>query len=129
MDKLNDELNRWEKRLYSFGAAIFPMAIRFRAFMITLNLFVNTIIARNLAFIVRFFFVMGAVAYFTLLERKLLGYFQLRVGPNKVGIKGLGQPIADAMKLFLKEFMVPDMVNRLLFVMGPCLIFTICVGV
>ena len=72
---------------------------------------------------------MGAVAFYTLLERKYLGYFQLRVGPNKVGLKGVPQPIADAMKLFLKEFLVPRMANKLLFILGPCLILILCVGV
>lgn len=105
------------------------MAVGGSAFMIILNLFVRTFMGINVAFIIRFFFIMGAVAYFTLLERKLLGHFQLRMGPNKVGFMGLGQPIADAIKLFLKEFTVPDITNRLLFVIGPCLILTICLGI
>lgn len=111
------------------GGLIVPIAIVGSAFMISLNVFVSTIMASNVAFVIRFFLIMGAVAFFTLLERKLLGYFQLRIGPNKVGFKGLGQRIADAMKLFLKEFRVPDMTNRLLFIIGPCLILTICLGI
>jgi len=44
-----------------------------------------------------------AIAFYTLLERKLLGYYQLRKGPNKIIFIGLPQPFADAIKLFLKE--------------------------
>lgn len=126
-------VGRWLRVVYSkLGSlvwGIMPIAVGGSAFIIGLNVFVRTIIARNVAFVVRFFLIIGAVAYFTLLERKLLGHFQLRVGPNKVGFIGLGQPIADAIKLFLKEFVVPDITNRLLFVMGPCLMLTICLGI
>lgn len=89
----------------------------------------NSIFCGNFAFIISFLLIIGAVAFFTLLERKILGYFQLRVGPNKVGLKGIAQPIADAMKLFLKEFMVPNISNKLIFVIGPCVILVVCVGI
>lgn len=53
-----------------------------------------------------------AIAFYTLLERKVLGYIQLRKGPNKVGIAGLPQPLADAVKLFTKEQTKPSLMNK-----------------
>ena len=62
---------------------------------------------------------MGIVAYTTLWERKLLGWVQIRLGPNRVGPWGLLQPMADAMKLMAKEILVPAKSNKVLFLMGP----------
>jgi NADH-quinone oxidoreductase subunit H len=62
---------------------------------------------------------MGAVAYLTLAERKVIGYIQVRLGPNRVGPKGLLQPIADALKLLTKEIIVPAGANRFLFLLAP----------
>jgi len=66
---------------------------------------------------------MGAVAYLTLAERKIIGYMQVRIGPNRVGPWGLLQPIADGVKLVLKEIILPSSANRFLFVLGPILTF------
>jgi len=63
--------------------------------------------------------VMGAVTYTTLYERKLLGWVQIRLGPNRVGPWGLLQPIADAMKLMTKEVLRPAAAEKFLFYMGP----------
>jgi NADH-quinone oxidoreductase subunit H len=64
---------------------------------------------------------MGAVAYLTLAERKVIGYIQVRIGPNRVGPRGLLQPIADALKLLCKEVIVPQGASRFLFLIAPIL--------
>ncbi|MBY0544686.1 MAG: NADH-quinone oxidoreductase subunit NuoH [Gammaproteobacteria bacterium] len=62
-----------------------------------------------------------AVAYLTLAERRLIGFIQGRIGPNRVGIWGLAQPIADAVKLFVKEPIYPQRANLILFLLAPVL--------
>jgi len=62
---------------------------------------------------------MGCVAYLTLWERKMIGWMHVRLGPNRVGPAGLLQPIADALKLVLKEIVVPAKANKGLFVLAP----------
>jgi len=61
------------------------------------------------------------VAYYTYAERKIIGYMQVRMGPNRVGPKGWLQPIADAVKLMFKEIVIPSGANKLLFVIAPML--------
>ena len=64
-----------------------------------------------------------AVAYLTFAERKVIGYIQARIGPNRVGPRGWLQPLADALKLILKEIIVPANANKFLFVIAPLLAF------
>jgi NADH-quinone oxidoreductase subunit H len=64
---------------------------------------------------------MLGVAYLTYAERKIIGYMQVRIGPNRVGPKGWLQPIADALKLMTKEIILPSGANKALFILGPIL--------
>ncbi|MGH8668656.1 MAG: complex I subunit 1/NuoH family protein, partial [Burkholderiales bacterium] len=73
---------------------------------------------------------MGAVAYLTLWERKMIGWMQIRLGPNRVtffGIRwlgGLAQPVADALKLLMKEIILPANANKGLFILAPVVMIT-----
>jgi NADH-quinone oxidoreductase subunit H len=62
------------------------------------------------------------VAYLTYAERKILAYMQVRVGPNRVGPKGWLQPIADGLKLLVKEDLVPAGAEKVVFVLAPCIV-------
>ncbi|QWE11228.1 NADH-quinone oxidoreductase subunit NuoH [Polynucleobacter sp. es-EL-1] len=64
----------------------------------------------------------GAVAYLTLWERKLIGWMHIRLGPNRVGPLGLLQPIADALKLLMKEIISPARASKVLYVIAPVMV-------
>ncbi|MDC7702135.1 NADH-quinone oxidoreductase subunit NuoH [Vogesella sp. LYT5W] len=64
---------------------------------------------------------MIGVAYLTLAERKVIGYMQIRIGPNRVGPKGLLQPLADGVKLLMKEIILPTKSSKGLFLVAPVL--------
>ena len=66
--------------------------------------------------------VLALVAYLTLWERKLIGWMHVRMGPNRTGPLGLLQPIADAVKLILKEIILPTQANKILFIVAPVMV-------
>ncbi len=76
----------------------------------------------SLAFIVMILVpLMLSVAYLTLWERKLIGWMQIRIGPNRVGPAGLLQPIADGVKLLFKEVILPTNASKVLYILAPML--------
>nr|WP_041673324.1 NADH-quinone oxidoreductase subunit NuoH [Sulfuricella denitrificans] len=64
---------------------------------------------------------MLGLAYLTYAERKIIGYMQVRIGPNRVGPKGWLQPIADGLKLLMKEIVIPAGANKRIFLLAPVL--------
>ncbi len=67
---------------------------------------------------------LGLIAFWTLVERRVCGFIQNRLGPNRVGPQGLFQPVADGLKNFFKEETLPPFADRLVFVLAPMLAFT-----
>lgn len=79
------------------------------------------IIEKVILITVIFMVSLGIAAYSTLAERKIAGYLQDRVGPNRAGPGGMFQPLADGLKMFFKEEIIPTDSNRFLFIAGPSL--------
>ena len=71
--------------------------------------------------------VLLAVAYMTVIERKVMGSMQRRIGPNTVGYYGLLQPFSDALKLIVKEVIIPVQSNKVLFYIAPMISMTFAV--
>jgi NADH-quinone oxidoreductase subunit H len=79
----------------------------------------RTLVASLVGIVVIMTVVLLSVAYLTLAERKIIGYMQVRIGPNRVGFQGLLQPIADMLKAAFKEIVVPSGSDKALFIMAP----------
>ena len=87
------------------------------------------IIEKFVLITVIFLISLGIAAYSTLAERKIAGYLQDRVGPSRAGPGGMFQPLADGLKMFMKEEIIPAESSRALFILGPSLaLLTACIG-
>ncbi len=98
--------------LSPFVGSLFPASIEVQA-LYTLDALIKIIVI--------LIPVLLGVAYLTYAERKIIGYIQVRIGPNRVGPLGLLQPIADAVKLTFKEIIIPTGANKKLFIIAPAL--------
>ncbi len=81
-----------------------------------------------LAFLAYILPLLLSIAFFTLYERLILAALQRRQGPNIVGFYGLFQPLADGLKLFVKESILPKSANRLLFTLSPVVTFGLAIA-
>jgi NADH:ubiquinone oxidoreductase subunit H len=79
-------------------------------------------------FLIIVVFLLVAVAFFTILERHIMGYIHKRTGPNNVGFFGLFQAFADGLKLLVKESIFPRSSNFLIFLIAPVLTFTLTIS-
>ena len=82
---------------------------------------ITFVIYKLIVCVVVFALSLGVAAYATLWERKFSALLQDRVGPDRAGPKGLLQPLADGGKMFFKEEIIPNVSNRILFILGPCI--------
>ena len=86
-----------------------------------MDLFDSVFIAKASFIGVIFLITLGVAAYSTYFERKIAAFMQDRIGPDRAGPFGILQPLADAVKMFMKEDFIPANSNKWLFIMGPCL--------
>jgi NADH-quinone oxidoreductase subunit H len=86
-----------------------------------MDLFNSVFFAKAIFIGVIFLITLGVAAYSTYFERKIAAFMQDRIGPDRAGPFGILQPLADAVKMFMKEDFIPANSNKWLFIMGPCL--------
>lgn len=82
-------------------------------------MFLKDLILSFIGGLILIIFILIGVAFLTLLERKILGYIQIRKGPNKIRFAGIIQPFSDAIKLFSKEQIYPNLSNYLIYYIFP----------
>lgn len=105
---------------------IIQVIIKFFLFKLGTLIYINNIIIYiSIQYLLLIVFLLLAVAYFTLLERKIMAIAQRRRGPNVIGFAGLLQPLADGLKLFLKETIIPLYANKFIFILSPILTFVL----
>ena len=85
----------------------------------------NFIGALLVVIVVKLVLLLVAIAYYTLAERKIMAAVQRRFGPNVVGLWGLLQPLADGLKLFGKELVIPSHANSRIFILAPLAVLTL----
>lgn len=97
--------------------------------MFATQIFIFQILFFQISFVFRLVGILFSVIFVTLLERKVLRYTQTRVGPNKIRILGIFQPLLDGIKLFLKEIIFFSFTNKLVFCFGPVIFFGLIIVV
>ena len=122
--------NSW---LFSFSFIFLCLSSLFFSFLLALEKvsLIKTLVFKTIIILIEYFLllflswsvqcllVILSVAFFTLFERKVIGFFMIRVGPNKPGFLALLQPLLDALKLFTKQNLIPYQANKLLYSFSP----------